>query len=159
LARRGRSLLALGRAQEALKDIIDGLAKLQATGALTTIPSYRTSLAQALVKAGQPTDGLAQLDEAERQIEATQECRTEADHATMHHARGELLISLGDSVLAQQSLQRAIAVGSSQTAKLYEVRAATSLARLCAIGASASKPAICWCRSTAGPPRVSTRWT
>ena len=48
----------------------------------------------------------------------------------MHHARGELLISLGDSVLAEQSLQRAIAVARSQTAKLYEVRAATSLARL-----------------------------
>jgi len=48
----------------------------------------------------------------------------------MHHARGELLISLGDSVLAEQSLQRAIAVARSQTAKLYEVRAAASLARL-----------------------------
>ena len=48
----------------------------------------------------------------------------------MHHARGELLISLGDSVLAEQSLQRAIAVARSQTAKLYEVRAATGLARL-----------------------------
>jgi hypothetical protein len=45
----------------------------------------------------------------------------------MHHARGELLISLRDSVLAEQSLQRAIAVARSQTAKLYEVRA-TSLA-------------------------------
>src|SRR6516162_9497868 len=33
----------------------------------------------------------------------------------MHHARGELLISLGDSVLAEQSLQRAIAVARSQT--------------------------------------------
>jgi hypothetical protein len=43
----------------------------------------------------------------------------------MHHARGELLISLGDSVLAEQSLQRAIAVARSETAKLYEVRAAT----------------------------------
>ena len=109
MARRSRSLLALGRAQEALKDIIDGRAKLQATGALTTIPSYRTSLAQALVKAGRPTDGLAQLDEAESQIEATQERWTEVD---MHHARGELLISLGDSVLAEQILQRAIAVAT-----------------------------------------------
>ena len=50
------------------------------------------------MKAGRPTDGLAQLDEAERQIEATQERWTEAD---MHRARGELLISLGDSVLAE----------------------------------------------------------
>jgi len=48
----------------------------------------------------------------------------------MYHARSELLISLGDSVLAAQSLKRAIAVARSQTAKLYEVRAATSLARL-----------------------------
>jgi predicted ATPase len=95
---------------------------LQATGALTTIPSYRTSLAQALVK-----DGLAQLDEAERQIDATQERWAEAD---VHHLRGELLVSLGDSALAEQSLWRAISVARSQTAKLYEVRAATSLAYL-----------------------------
>jgi predicted ATPase len=127
LANRGSRLLALGRVQEALNDITDGLAKLQATGALTTIPAYRTSLAQALGKAGRPTAGLAQLDEAERQIEATQERWTEAD---MHHVRGELLVCLGDLPLAEQSLQRAISVARSQTAKLYEVRAAASLARL-----------------------------
>jgi hypothetical protein len=38
LSFRGSSLLALGRVQEALKDISDGLAKLQATGALTIHP-------------------------------------------------------------------------------------------------------------------------
>jgi predicted ATPase len=92
-----------------------------------SIPSYRTSLAQVLGEAGRPTDGLAQLDEAERQIEATQEHWTEAD---MYHCRGKLSVCLGDLPLAEQSLQRAIAVARSQTAKLYEVRAATSLARL-----------------------------
>ena len=124
---RGSSLLALGRVQEALKDISDGLATLQATGSLTTIPSYRTVLAEALGEAGRPTDGLAQLDEAERQIEATQERWTEAD---LHHYRGKLLVCVGDLSLAEQSFQRAIAVARSQTAKLYEVRAATSLASL-----------------------------
>jgi hypothetical protein len=74
----------------------------------------------------------------------------------MHHARGELLISLGDSLLAERSLQQAIAVARSQTAKLYEVRATTSLARL-------------WCdrieaRDLLVPiygwfTEVSTRWT
>jgi len=127
LRHHGSSLLALGRVQEALKELSDALAKLQATGALTTIPSSRTSLAQALGKAGRPTDGLAQLDEAERQIEATQERWTEAD---MHHLRGELLVCLGDLRLAEQSLQRAISVARGQTAKFYEVRAATSLAPL-----------------------------
>jgi predicted ATPase len=48
----------------------------------------------------------------------------------MHHVRGELLVCLGDLSLAEQSLQRAISVARSQTAKLYEVRAVISLARL-----------------------------
>ena len=48
----------------------------------------------------------------------------------MHHVRGELLISRGNSSLAEQSLQQAISVARRQIAKLYEVRAATCLARL-----------------------------
>jgi tetratricopeptide (TPR) repeat protein len=112
---RGHSLAALGCVEEALRDLSDGLAKLQATGAVTTVPVHRTSLAQALVKAGRPTDGLEQLDEAERQIEATQERWRESD---THRVRGELLILLGDSALAEQSLQRSISVARRQTAKL-----------------------------------------
>ena len=48
----------------------------------------------------------------------------------MYRVRGELLITLGDPVAAEKCLQKAIAVARGQSAKLWEVRAATCLARL-----------------------------
>ena len=124
---RGHSLSMLGRTEEAVADLTDALAKYRATGAVTVVPLVRTWFAEALGKAGRPTEGLEQLDEAERQIEATQERWTEAD---MYRVRGELLITVGDPVAAEKCLQKAIAVARGQSAKLWEVRAATCLARL-----------------------------
>ena len=67
---RGHSLSMLGRTEEALADLTDALAKYRATGAVTVVPLVRTWFAEALGKAGRPTEGLEQLDEAERQIES-----------------------------------------------------------------------------------------
>ena len=53
-----------------------------------------------------------------------------ADEALLHLIRGDLLIGLGDLPAAQASFQKAITVARRQSAKLYELRAATSLARL-----------------------------
>ncbi len=127
LKSRGHSLSVLGRTEEALPDLTDALAKYRATGAVTVVPLVRTSLAEALGKAGRLMEGLEQLDEAERQIEATQERWTEAD---MYRVRGELLITVGDPVAAEKCLQKAIAVARGQSAKLWELRAAMCLARL-----------------------------
>jgi predicted ATPase len=44
--------------------------------------------------------------------------------------RGELLIAVGDAVVAEESLYQAIEVARRQSAKLFELRAAASLARL-----------------------------
>jgi hypothetical protein len=79
------------------------------------------------VKAGRPTDGLAQLDEAERQIEATQERWVEAD---IPHAHVELLISLGDSVFAEQSPSEQLPWRAVRPQSYTRSGAATSLARL-----------------------------
>ena len=50
--------------------------------------------------------------------------------ADLHRVRGELLISVGDPTAAEAAFQQAIAVARRQQAKLWELRAATSLARL-----------------------------
>jgi predicted ATPase len=84
-------------------------------------------LAGALGNAGRPTEGLNQLNEAVRQIEATKERWSESD---VHRVRGELLIAVGDAVVAEKSLYQAIGVARRQSAKLFELRAAASLARL-----------------------------
>jgi len=122
---RGESLLDLGRTNEAVIALSDALIKFQATGAVTNVPVFRCSLAKALGKAGQPGEGLKQLAEAERQIESTEQRWYEAE---MHRVYGELQIAVGDS--AENRLDRAITVARRQKAKLWEIRAATSLARL-----------------------------
>ena len=124
---RGESLLDLGRTDEALIALSDALTKFQATGAVTIVPSFRTAVAKALGRSGQPRDGLKQLAEAERQIEATQERWYEAE---MHRVYGRLLIAAGDPGSAEDRFNRAITVARQQNAKLWEIRAAASLACL-----------------------------
>ena len=51
----------------------------------------------------------------------------------MFRVRGDLLSATGDRAAAEESYHRALAVARSQTAKTLELRAATSLARLCAL--------------------------
>jgi class 3 adenylate cyclase/predicted ATPase len=127
LRSRGESLLDLGRTDEALIVLSDALNKIQATGAVTAVPSFRTSVARALGRSGRPRDGLKQLAEVERQIEATQERWYEAE---MHRVYGELHVAAGDPTSAEDRFDRAIAVARRQNAKLWEIRAATSFSRL-----------------------------
>jgi predicted ATPase len=124
---RGCCLSISGRPDQAIALITEALNAYQAIGAVTVVPLYLTSLAEALAKAGRLSEGLEKLNEAARQIEATQEGWTEAD---MHRVRGELLIAIGDLEAAEQSFHQAIAVARRQSAYLWELRAATSLARL-----------------------------
>jgi len=124
---RGWCLSASGRVEEGLELLTEGLANIRATGAVTSVPFFLTMLAGALGNAGRPTEGLEQLNEAVRQIEATKEHWSESD---VHRVRGELLIAVGDAVVAEKSLYQAIGVARRQSAKLFELRAAASLARL-----------------------------
>jgi predicted ATPase len=84
-------------------------------------------LAQTLGKAGRQSEGLEQLDEAARQIDETSESRVEAE---LHRVRGELLVRVGDPVAAMASFYQAITVARRQNARLWELLAAASLARL-----------------------------
>src|SRR5262249_38415840 len=86
-----------------------------------------TLLADAYGKAHQPKQGLTQLSEAERIIEITEERWGEAE---MHRVRGDLLIAMEDFDAAEASFRRAATVAQHQSAKLFELRASTSLARL-----------------------------
>jgi predicted ATPase len=84
-------------------------------------------LADAYGKAHQPKQGLTRLSEAERLIEVTEERWAEAE---MHRVRGELLSATDDFDAAEASFRRAATVAQHQRAKLFELRASTSLARL-----------------------------
>ena len=120
-------LLGLGQAREGLARLERGLAALRETGTVSGTPGLLISLAQARGMLGQPIEGLHCLDEARQIIEATEE---RLDEAELHRMRGDLLLQTGDRGAAEASFREAIALAQGQSAKLYELRAATGLARL-----------------------------
>jgi predicted ATPase/class 3 adenylate cyclase len=123
----GRVLLGLGQAQEGLARLDQGLAAVRDTGTVLGTPGLLISLAEAHGVLGQPIEGLHRLDEAGQIIAATEE---RLDEAEWHRMRGDLLMQTGDRAAAEASWREAIALAQGQSAKLYELRAATSLARL-----------------------------
>ena len=84
-------------------------------------------LAAAHASIGALEDGLGLLDEAIVTVEQTQERLFEAE---LHRLRGEVLLGLGMTGDGEAALLRALAVARQQDARMWELRAATSLARL-----------------------------
>ena len=84
-------------------------------------------LAAAYGRLGRPEIGVDLLQEAIGIVDNTDERFFEAE---LHRFRGEILIALGKADDAEAALQRAMAVARIQDARLWELRAAASLARL-----------------------------
>ena len=124
---RGSSLIALGQAQEGLALITQGLAEVRATGSTANTLRAFVWSADAYAKLGKPVEGLNCLGEAVRIMTATDE---RYDEAELCRLRGDLLTAMDDRSAAEQSYHQALAVAERQSAKPFELRAATSLARL-----------------------------
>jgi tetratricopeptide (TPR) repeat protein len=123
---RGQSLIALGQAQEGLALLTQGLSKLSAEA--TNRPAFFTWLAEAHALLGQPAEARNCLAEAARIVETTDERFLEAE--LLHRVPGDLLNATGDRSGAERHYRQAIAVAERQSAKLFQLRASTSLARL-----------------------------
>jgi hypothetical protein len=67
------------------------------------------------------------LAEAERLAEETEDRLFQAETLRL---RGDVLLATGDPAAAEASYREAIALAERQNAKLWELRAATSLSRL-----------------------------
>jgi predicted ATPase len=67
------------------------------------------------------------LDDALQIVERTGERWVVAE---LNRRKGELLLRLGDSDAAEELYRKALTIAEEQEAKLWELRAATSLARL-----------------------------
>jgi predicted ATPase len=85
------------------------------------------TLAEVYGMAAQADEGLKRRAEAANIVEATQERWVEAE---MHRLRGTLLLSMHERVAAEDSFRLALTVAQQQSAKFWELRAATSLAGL-----------------------------
>jgi predicted ATPase len=88
---------------------------------------FLVTLAEAHGMASQPEEGLNRLAEAAQLIETTQERWAEAE---LHRMRGTLSLSMNNAPSAEDGYRCALAVARQQRAKFWELRAATSLARL-----------------------------
>jgi predicted ATPase len=91
------------------------------------MPLYIALLAGACEIAGQIEEGTAQLDQALQLIERTGERWFAAE---LDRQRGWLLLRQGDTGAAEELYCKALGIAREQEAKLWELRAAASLARL-----------------------------
>jgi predicted ATPase len=122
-------LAQVGETERALIRMEPGLAAYRATSAELWLPYFLALVADVHAESGQPSRGLCLLDDALAMLERTGEhwCTAEPNRL-----RGELLLLVPDPNTADAELtfRRALAVARGQDARLWELRAATSLARL-----------------------------
>jgi predicted ATPase len=124
---RGRVLAEQGQMEEGIAQLRQGLAAWETAGTRYRRPTFLAWLAEAYGQAGQAADGLSVLDEALAQVDETDERYYEAE---LRRLKGDLLLMQGDEAEAEASLQHAIEVARRQSARSWELRATTSLARL-----------------------------
>jgi predicted ATPase len=125
----GWAVTQKGEATTRIALIRDGMAAAEATGTRLSTPLFLTLLAEALAHAGKIEEGLAALDEALAKAVVSGERGWDAE---IHRLRGELTLRLAsrDPAKAEDSFRTALAIGREQGTRGYELRAATSLARL-----------------------------
>jgi len=115
-------------------NVTEGLSLLRAgssaycaTGATAWMPLYIALLAAACEIGGQIEEGAAQLDQALQLVERTGERWFAAE---LNRHRGRLLLRQGQAEAAEELYLRARGIAREHEAKLWELRAAVSLARL-----------------------------
>jgi class 3 adenylate cyclase/tetratricopeptide (TPR) repeat protein len=123
---RGWCMTMMGQASEGIGLLEATFADYCAAGSVLSRGWLMQLLAEAYRKAGRVADALKQLTAADHMSAVTEERSFEAQ---THRLRGELL-STQDLGVAENSFQTALKVARHQGAKLYELRASTSLARL-----------------------------
>jgi class 3 adenylate cyclase/predicted ATPase len=116
-----------GDVAEGISLLRGGSTTLRATGVEMWTPHFFALLAEACEIAGQIDEALAQLDEALRIVERTGERWFEAE---LNRHKGQLLLRQGYTEVAEELYRKALSIAREQEAKLWELRAAVSLARL-----------------------------
>jgi predicted ATPase len=129
LMNKGSVLALTGRASDATEMLISGISAWRITGASVFLPMYLPRLARAHAELGQFEEAWRCIGEAMNLVETTKQTVWEAD---IHRTAGEieLMSPEPDATKAQAYFERALVVARAQQAKSWELRAATSLARL-----------------------------
>jgi predicted ATPase len=124
---RGSSLVAVGRVNEGVPLITAGMAGWQRLGFMVLRPWLLARLGEACRIAGQSQAALGHHAEARRLADDTGERWFQAETLRL---TGDVLVAMGDHTGAEARYHEAIAIAQQQSAKLWELRAATSLSGL-----------------------------
>ena len=116
-----------GDVAEGISLLRNGSKAYRATGSLSWMPHYSALLARACEIAGQVEEGSNLFDDALEIAERTGEYFLEAE---LNRHKGQLLLRQGRRKVAEELYRKAMTIAEKQGAKLWELRAATSLARL-----------------------------
>ena len=125
---RGWCIAVRGERELGLAEMHRGLAAKQATGAELKVPYYLGLMAALSGESGEE-DATSLFADALYRIERTGERWFEAE---LHRLKGEVCLGGAEPSFdqAEVEFQRALAIAREQEAKFWELRAATSLARL-----------------------------
>jgi predicted ATPase len=116
-----------GHVAEGMSLLRSGSRGFRATGTEVFVPHYIALLAGACEIAGQIEEGLSLLDDALQIVERTGERWFAAE---LNRHKGQLLLRQGRAEAAEELYRKALSIAEEQEAKLWELRAAASLARL-----------------------------
>ena len=126
---RGEVMTHHGEFAEGIAQMREGINALRSIGTLHTLSINLAGLAEAYARCGNVNDGLATVEEAFAMTRADGEqfCLPE-----IHRVKGELLLarSANDRDAAEAAFVEALSVARALQAKVMELRAAVSMARL-----------------------------
>ena len=126
--RRGAALCQLGKPAQGLALLEEGLRHLEETGSRLSKTRAYCYLAEGCLLAGRPEAALAHLEAAHRHAETYSEHYLGAElhrlHAKVLHVQG------APSAEIEHHLRTGLTIARRQAARLWELRAATGLARL-----------------------------
>jgi tetratricopeptide (TPR) repeat protein len=125
---KGWALSCLGQVEEGIDTMRAGIAALESTGVVT--PTFGLiPLADGYIRIGRLKESAELVDQM---LDRVQRTGHRQDEAEVHRLKGAFLMSgnTPDLAAAEQSFRKAIEVARNQSAKLYELRATTSLALL-----------------------------
>jgi class 3 adenylate cyclase/predicted ATPase len=124
---RGWAKTRAGEVAEGIMLLQSGSSAYSATGAQTRISYHIALLAKANEIAGQVDEAFALLNNA---LQISTRIGERWFAAELYRHKGQLMLRLGRSVAAEELYRQALAIANEQEAKLWELRAAVSLARL-----------------------------
>ena len=124
---RGWVAVKNGDVTQGISLLRSGSTAFRATGTETWMAYYIALLAAACEIAEQIEEGLTLLDEALQIVERTGERWLVAE---LNRHKGQLLLRQGHAEAAEELYRKALTIAQEQEAKLWELRAAVSLARL-----------------------------